>query len=155
MFCIILLKCAPIIRPIVTHECCHLIMMQVLLTQNNTIWAPDATINRMRHLSFQCFVLMMEWRFLYHVPARCLLIGWFCHVLTGTWRPAAQLRSLWGSSPVERCAPRHEGVREPRAQASPYPHSEQPREWRGGWMVKMARKDNQWERQRQKQRHRG
>lgn len=69
------------------------------------------------------------------VPVSCLLIGSFCHVLTGTWRPPTQPCSLWGSSLVEQRAPTHGDDRKPRAQASPCPHSKQPEDGTEGWMM--------------------
>lgn len=53
-----------------------------------------------------------------------VMTGSFCHALTGTWRPAAPPRSLWGNSPVGPRAPGLGGGREPRSLASPCPHSE-------------------------------
>lgn len=63
------------------------------------------------------------------IPGRCLLIGSFCHVLTATWRPRAQLCFLEGSSLVEPHAPRLGGVLGPQAQASLYPHSSGRSKW--------------------------
>lgn len=53
--------------------------------------------------------------------------GSLSHALTGTWRPAAQPRSLWGSSPVGPHAPGLGGGREPQSRASPCPRSEHQR----------------------------
>lgn len=80
-----------------------------------------------------CMCFISEDKMVVFVFCTCnMLIGSICHALTGTWRPAAQPRSLWGNSPVEQHAPRLGGGREPQAQASPCPHSEQPRGWERG-----------------------
>lgn len=88
-------------------------------------WTRQNYLPSAKHL---CISFTSEHRWTACVFCTCkTLTGSFCHALTGTWRPAAQPRSLWGNSPVEPRAPMPAGDLEQRAQASPCPHSEQRR----------------------------